>query len=184
MSELRTRTKEVAEQRLLVMLAIGLAICLSRLLPGISLFPASERQGLSAPGPVYCWLTGQGRTEGLYRIDPAFLAQPEKSSRHGLADFTLPELRAIAALRLEPGQSATIIEPPPGLAPFFFAPIAVNRADRELLMTIPGIGPALADAIIALRQQKGKLKEPHELLEAKGIGKARLANLAGRFTYD
>jgi hypothetical protein len=180
------KPKPAPDPRLLVLLVLGLALCLPRLL-ATNLFLEDHGQEPPQAPPLYGWLAAEGLTEGLYRIDPALLTQPEKASRYGLDGqifLTEPDFSVIAALRLNGDQPATILETPPGLAPFFFAPIAVNRADRELLMTLPGIGPALADAIIALRQEKEKLNEPHELLEIRGIGKVRLANLTERLVFD
>lgn len=186
MSDTGAGGKSSFDHRLLVLLATGLIIVLSRLVP--EALPANPREELSErSGPIYCWLAGEGIDEGLYRIDPAFLEHSKKATAYGLSGLHFPpdaDGSPPSALEIKIGQPVTAVLPPPELAPFFFAPIAVNRANRELLMTLPGIGPSLADAIIALRQRKGKLKEPHELLEAKGIGKTRMAKLSTQLVFD
>jgi hypothetical protein len=183
----RTRTNAAPDQRLLVLLAVGVAICLFRLMPGISFIWEKGQEREPCSPAAYYWLAGEGLTGGLYRINPALLADPGKAARHGVGDLTLPAGSAIlpvAALQLKTGAPPAPIEAPPGLAPFFFAPIAINRADRELLMTLPGIGPRLADGIIDLRQKKTRLNALQELTEVKGIGKARLASLDGLIILD
>ena len=56
-------------------------------------------------------------------------------------------------------------------------PIDLNSATAEQLDTLPGIGPATAQAIIAYRQQHGRFRSVDELLEVRGIGDARMEQL-------
>lgn len=55
--------------------------------------------------------------------------------------------------------------------------VDVNRADREALMELPGIGPALADRILDHRAKRGPFRDPADLLEVPGIGPATLERL-------
>ena len=57
----------------------------------------------------------------------------------------------------------------------FYQPIDLNRADQALLCQIPGIGPILAQRIIAHRQQYGPFLQMNQLLQVHGIGQAKLA---------
>jgi len=56
-------------------------------------------------------------------------------------------------------------------------PIDINRASAEELVALPGIGPARAAAIIALRDAQGGLRSLDELLDVKGIGPKTLERL-------
>ncbi len=56
-------------------------------------------------------------------------------------------------------------------------PVDINTADAEELDTLPGIGPVLAERIIAWRQANGPFMEIEQLLEVSGIGEATLAEL-------
>ncbi len=47
--------------------------------------------------------------------------------------------------------------------------ININTAGADLLETLPGIGPALAEAIVAYREQNGPFRTVDELAEVKGI---------------
>lgn len=56
-------------------------------------------------------------------------------------------------------------------------PISINRADKEDLMALPGIGEILADRILDYRQENGDFTAPEELLHVEGIGKKRLEEI-------
>ena len=55
--------------------------------------------------------------------------------------------------------------------------IDLNRADEALLTSIPGVGPVLAERILALIDEKGALTAPEELLDVEGIGPAKLDSI-------
>ena len=54
--------------------------------------------------------------------------------------------------------------------------------DAAALQTLPGIGPALAERIIAYRTEHGPFRTVEELLEVKGIGEATLEKLRQEVT--
>ena len=54
----------------------------------------------------------------------------------------------------------------------------LNRADAEGLSALPGIGPVLAERIIAVRAARGGFASLGELAEVPGIGPRLLARLA------
>ena len=61
-------------------------------------------------------------------------------------------------------------------------PVNLNTADAAALETLPGVGPSIAAAIIALREQEGPYERVDDLLEVAGIGPSRLAQLADLVT--
>lgn len=61
-------------------------------------------------------------------------------------------------------------------------PVDLNTADATQLDTLPGVGPATAQAIIAYRQEHGRFRSVDELLEVRGIGDAKLAELREQVT--
>ena len=62
-----------------------------------------------------------------------------------------------------------------GMRPFLFLPVPLNSADSQLLETIPGIGPRLAERIIALRNARQGFRDIDELLAVEGIGPQKFA---------
>ena len=55
--------------------------------------------------------------------------------------------------------------------------VNINSADEKELMTIPGIGPSKAAAIIQYRTDKGIFKTPESLMEVSGIGQKTFEKL-------
>jgi competence protein ComEA len=56
-------------------------------------------------------------------------------------------------------------------------PVDLNRATSAELESLPGIGPATAQAILDERARRGRFGSVDELLEVRGIGDAKLAAL-------
>ncbi len=56
-------------------------------------------------------------------------------------------------------------------------PVDLNRATLQDLDTLPGVGPATAARILAVRKRLGRFRNVEELREVPGIGAKRLARL-------
>ena len=56
-------------------------------------------------------------------------------------------------------------------------PVNVNTAGADGLDELPGVGPATADAIIEHREANGPFTTVDQLLDVRGIGDAKLAEL-------
>lgn len=62
--------------------------------------------------------------------------------------------------------------------------ININTADVQQLMTIPGIGPSKAAAIIQYREEHGLFKMPESLMDVSGIGQKTFDKLESQITVD
>lgn len=53
----------------------------------------------------------------------------------------------------------------------------LNRADKNQLQALPGVGPALAERILAYRNSHKPFAQLEDLLKVKGIGPAKLKKI-------
>jgi competence protein ComEA len=58
----------------------------------------------------------------------------------------------------------------------------LNKAGKEELLAVPGIGPKMAQSILDLRARKGSFTRVEDLLEVRGIGEKNLVALAPYLT--
>ncbi len=62
--------------------------------------------------------------------------------------------------------------------------VSINQAGAEELDTLPGIGPALAQAILEYREENGGFSTLEELMEVPGIGEKVFSKLRDRIVLD
>lgn len=60
--------------------------------------------------------------------------------------------------------------------------VNINTAGRELLDTLPGIGPELARRIIAYREEHGPFETPADIIDVSGIGLSTFEKLKDKIT--
>lgn len=64
------------------------------------------------------------------------------------------------------------------------SPVNLNTADQEALTALPGIGEALAERIVAYREEHGPFESVEDLTEVSGVGQGKLAALEGLVTVE
>ncbi len=83
--------------------------------------------------------------------------------------FRPPQLRLGPSARSpRPDMDATTRTP---------VPVDLNRASREELERLPGVGPVMAERILRLRERVGKFRGLEELRSVRGIGPATIERL-------
>jgi len=65
-----------------------------------------------------------------------------------------------------------------------FATVSINRATREELEKLPGIGPALAARIVGQRERYGPFRRAENLLLVRGISERRFRQLRPYINAD
>lgn len=55
--------------------------------------------------------------------------------------------------------------------------VSINRASAGELEALPGVGPVLAERIVAYREANGPFREVEDLLDVPGIGESKLASM-------
>ncbi len=97
---------------------------------------------------------------------------PSRPSRASGLSRSSPSPSARASTSARAGTPVVPTPGPPG------APVDLNRATARELQELPGIGPALAERIVAFRTERGPFAKPEELMEVSGIGAKTYARLA------
>ena len=70
------------------------------------------------------------------------------------------------------------------LPDLFSGLININRASQAELEQLPGIGPILAQEIIAFRETQGLFVAINEITQVSGIGPVKFEQIKDRITVD
>ncbi len=72
---------------------------------------------------------------------------------------------------------------PAHIRPMFFQPIPINDANFHLLITVPGVGPKLANEIEDTKKRIGKFENVEDLLLVSGIGEKKKQIFKNYFSF-
>lgn len=140
------------------------------------------------PTELLVHVAGAVRRPGIVSLDPgARIGDAVNAAGGPTGDADVHQLN-LAAPVVDGLQVRVPIEgesvPPAGLAPRGGSVdgsqelVDLNRANEADLETLPGIGPALATAIVEWRATSGPFATVDDLLDVPGIGPAKLDRLA------
>jgi hypothetical protein len=73
---------------------------------------------------------------------------------------------------------------PAEYTPLFFEKTPINSANFDMLITIPGIGPKIAERILLQKKSLGHFTTAGELLAIKGIGEKKLFALQEHLSFE
>lgn len=178
---------------LLAGLAMGAAWWLSRQAPApietaLPLVePASVTTTTQAPGPVVVHVAGAVLRPGVQRLPAGSRVIDAVDAAGGLSPDADASRVNLAAELVDGSQVyvPAVGEVVPAAVGGSGDPgsdgsggiIDLNTADAALLESLPGVGPATAAAIIDHRERNGPFASVEGLLEVRGIGEAKLAQL-------
>lgn len=135
-----------------------------------SSFPVHVDGAVNKPG-IYYFRDGDIWEEAIERAGG--LTDPADRSMINLAMLLQPHMKVYI-----PEEGELI----PGLAadPFMESAggkIDLNRASREQLESLPGVGAATSEAIVAYREEHGPFLEIEDLMQVPGIKEGRFSKL-------
>lgn len=126
-------------------------------------------------------VVGQVARPGLVTLPSGARVADAVQAAGGLLPGTDPAVVNLAAVVSDGQQIAVAV---PGAAPVgqassgSAAPVDINTATSGDLDALPGIGPVLAQRIVAYRQEHGPFRTAEQLADVPGIGPALCARLA------
>lgn len=153
----------------------------------ISIPPRGEPVTLVSPptpGPLVVHVAGWVSAPGVYELPQGARVRDAVTAAGGV----LPEgnLDAVnLAAKLEDGQQIRVLgksesgqtETNPGT-------ININTASLAQLQSLPGIGPTIAQRIIAHREQNGAFTDTIDITKVSGIGPSTYEKIKDRITTD
>jgi competence protein ComEA len=165
-------------------------------LPGSAATTATGSTGGAAKkdGRVTVHVAGAVAKPGVYDLDAnARVIDAVEAAGGGAADADLDRLNLAA--KIADGQRVHVQRVGEAAAPAPATPggagdgsadpsalVNINSATPAELETLPGIGPTLAEAIIAERERRGGFRSVNELRDVRGIGEKRFADLKDKVT--
>lgn len=165
----------------LVLVAIGCAVLVSALSDrsGAEVVSKGEPTASAdfAPSTIVVHVLGAVARAGVYELPHGARAIDAIAAAGGFADdadrghLNLARFLADGEQLLVPAEG----EVPAGAGVVADGRVNLNTADRAALETLPRVGPALADRIIAWRQANGPFTSVDDLLAVSGIGEKTLA---------
>jgi len=175
----------------LLAFAVTVGIGIFRGATGAQTVPAEPTPSVHASAAtgagVYVHVAGAVRAAGLYRLEVGDRVADAIARAGGFADDAARDGVNLARTVTDGEQ---IVVPVAGSTPDVAAsartttggaaasgPLDLNTATREQLDALPRIGPALADRILAWREQNGRFTSVDDLGSVPGIGDKMLATL-------
>ena len=179
-------------QTLILGFVVGLLVALA-----LALLRQERGQGdlvlrvepLETPADITVHVDGAVAKPGLYTL-PTGSRLADALDRAGLLP-SADTSRLPLAERLRDGQSIVVPERPSQVTEGTTATapaepgstlIDINTASADELETLPGIGPALAERIVAYRTEHGPFQSVDELAEVRGISPRMVEELRGLVT--
>lgn len=153
--------------------------------------PEQQATGVKGPVEIYVYVSGMVKHPGVIKLPSAARVIDAVNAAGGL----LPEAdtgKVNLAQQLKDGMQVNVPATAavrPVTTSHAVRPqetkqtVNINSADKTELEKLPGIGPALAERIIEMRNTKGPFRDGAELKKVPGIGEAKYARIKDLITW-
>ena len=160
------------------------------LIPQVTVPAVASSPPDTDPTMLFVQAAGAVVTPGVYRVAVDARVIDVIDAAGGLSPGADPDRLALAAKVTDgervyvPSVGESVPPAPSGgsAAAVNEGPVDLNTADEHQLDALPGIGPATAAAIVAYRESHGPFRSVDQLLDVRGIGPAKLDQLADLVT--
>ncbi|MBC6937035.1 MAG: helix-hairpin-helix domain-containing protein [Chloroflexi bacterium] len=149
--------------------------------------PTTTPTPTATPGPITVYVTGAVFNPALLvSLPPGSRVLDAIEAAGGMTDTADPEGVNLAGFLRDgdqvhvPELGQTVTLPTPGGG----GVVNINEATLEDLMTLPGIGPALAQRILDYRAANGPFANLEALDAVSGVGPALLEGLKDRVVFE
>lgn len=133
--------------------------------------------------PIYVHVAGAVSRPGVYRLAPDSRVFHALEAAGGATAGAVLAAVNLAA-RVTDGQRVVVPDRSEVASGGQPGKLDLNRAELHQLENLPGIGPALALAIIRHRDRVGRFASVDDLLEVSGIGERTLERIRPLVTVD
>jgi competence protein ComEA len=159
-----------------VVVALGAGVLAWRARPSIEPVETASPRASDPAAVLVVAVAGRVKHPGLVHLSPgARVADAIDAAGGALPDTDLSTLNL--ARRVIDGELITVGLTAPPAGAVGGGPVNLNTATIDLLQTLPGVGPVLAQRIIDYRQQHGGFTAVEDLRKVTGIGDARYQEL-------
>lgn len=146
----------------------------------VPLIPTSSAASAAPEAELYVHVLGAVERPGLYVLHPGARVVDALAAAGGTVDGA--DLAAVNLARpVEDGEQVVVpvagAPAGPSAVPSDGGAVDLNSADQAALEALPGIGPALAERILAWREENGRFRSVDDLLAVPGIGEKLLEGL-------
>lgn len=146
----------------------------------VPLIPTSSAASAAPEVELYVHVLGAVERPGLYVLHPGARVVDALAAAGGTVDGA--DLAAVNLARpVEDGEQVVVpvagAAAGPSAVPSDGGAVDLNSADQAALEALPGIGPALAERILAWREENGRFRSVDDLLAVPGIGEKLLEGL-------
>lgn len=171
----------------LVLVGLGCAVLVASLGDHGSTAEVARPQPTASAGPggaIYVHILGAVERPGLYELREGARAVDAVAAAGGFLD-TADHTQLNLARFVVDGEQ--IVVPVMGAAPpagggASDGKVNLNTADAAALETLPRVGPALAERIVAWREANGRFAAVEDLLNVSGIGDKTFEGLKDHVT--